>query len=41
MDGPSWNRSRAVALLATLLLHLVVGFWLLQAWTVGSIDQLI
>jgi hypothetical protein len=41
MAGPSWNRSRAVALLATLLLHLVVGFWLLQAWTVRRIDQLI
>jgi len=39
MAGPSWNRSRAAAVLATLLLHLVVGFWLLQAWTVRRIDQ--
>jgi len=37
----SWNRSRALAVLATLLLHLVVGFWLLQAWTVLRIDQVI
>jgi hypothetical protein len=41
MAGPSWNRSRAAAVLATLLLHLVVGFWLLQALTVARVDKLI
>ncbi len=29
------------AILATLLLHLVVGLWLLQAWTVRRIEQVI
>lgn len=32
--GSSWNRSRAAAALATLLLHLFVGFWWLQSWSV-------
>jgi len=41
MAGPSWNRSRVAAVLATLLLHLVVGFWLLQSWAVLRIDQVI
>jgi hypothetical protein len=40
MAGPSWTRSRAAAVLATLLLHLVMGCWLLQAWTVLRIDPL-
>jgi hypothetical protein len=39
--APSWNRSRAAAVLATLLLHLVVGFWLLQAWSVQRLEQVI
>ena len=30
----SWNRSRATAVFATLLLHLELGSWLLQAWFV-------
>lgn len=37
----SWNRSRAAAVLATLLLHLVVGFWLLQTWTVRRVETVI
>jgi hypothetical protein len=41
MAGPSWNRPRAAAVLATLLLHLFTGFWLLQAWTVLRVDPLI
>jgi hypothetical protein len=39
MPGPSWNRSRVAAVVATLLLHLVVGFWLLQTWTVLRIER--
>jgi hypothetical protein len=35
----SWNRSRATAVLATLLLHLTLGSWLLQAWFVQRGDQ--
>jgi len=37
----SWNRSRAAAVLATLLLHVAVGFWLLQAWSVQRIERAI
>lgn len=41
MAGPSWNRSRVAAVLATLLLHWVVGFWLLQTWTVVRVEKAI
>jgi hypothetical protein len=33
----SWNRSRAAAALATLVLHLFVGFWWLQSWSVRRV----
>jgi len=36
----SWSRSRAAAALATLLLHLFVGFWWLQSWSVRRIERL-
>lgn len=39
--APSWNRSRAAAALATLLLHLFVGFWWLQSWSVRRIERVI
>ena len=39
--APSWNRSRAAAVLATLLLHLFIGFWWLQSWSVRRIEGLI
>lgn len=41
MAGPSWNRSRAAAVLVALLLHLVVGFWLLLPRTVLRLEQAI
>jgi len=41
MAGPSWNRPRAAAVLATLLLHLVAGTWLVRTWTVLRVDPLI
>lgn len=37
----SWNRSRAAAVFATLLLHVVLGFWLLQAWSVQRLESAI
>jgi hypothetical protein len=38
---PSWNRTRAAAALATLFLHLFIGFWWLQSWSVGRLERVI
>lgn len=37
--APSRNRSRAAAALATVVLHLFVGFWWLQSWSVGRLER--
>jgi hypothetical protein len=37
--APSWNRTRAAAILTTLLLHGFIGFWWLQSWSVRRIER--